>query len=530
METDAGSEDSIEMPHQMPAGAPGPVGSPVGWDQWIAFFGDHLNFAKPAELPSEPLHVMTLCSGSDAPIYCLEKLFGPEAIVHTVSCDRDSRCREFIFENFRPRHLFDDVSFINRPAGRCYICGGMCRSWKQERCDIIIAGFPCTPFSDMNTKRWDPSYDPWSEESAQPFLRIREFLDQGKGSTDLPSVCILENVSGCVHRDKHGNAPVDFIMNGTIGGKKYGLTYLSKYYVFQSPMVDCKRFGLPIRRKRLFWILLKKDTFSDRQALDFGQNLQNFDRAGMSMPMAPIVSLDLFATDHLIKQGKYNVPLSDMAMQRSNEFRQAHGLPMFGNEGAHPYSQDQANQAALGEFTLRELDVLDCMLLYCEKKLGGIPNWFAIDVSQSVTPRTTLLLLLLALRGPPFGGSAAASSPVGSGGRSSRPLERISGPSQQMRLLEDRMRLWPVGSVNLNSLPTPCTKAKIVFNGRLVTQTGMMNCLGWNQGEYEFPDGFTVSDARRLVGNIISPPVLGGVLMAIFGALPVGALDCRMAK
>ena len=92
------------------------------------------------------------------------------------------------------------------------------------------------------------------------------------------------------------------------------------------------------------------------------------------------------------------------------------------------------------------------------------------------------------------------------------------------------MRLWPVGSVNFKSLPTPCTGFRIVLNGRLVTQTGMMNSLAWKEGSYEFPDNFSVAEARRLVGNIISPPVIGGILMAIFGAMPVGALDCRTAK
>ena len=116
--------------------------------------------------PTTPAKIFTLCAGTDGPVKSLEEIFGTEHVDHFASCDIDDGCLSFVQANFAPRHFYRDVKSLLEPNAWCEICQGPCDAFAQECADILVAGFPCQPYSVLNQSRWLPNYEPLKAEQA----------------------------------------------------------------------------------------------------------------------------------------------------------------------------------------------------------------------------------------------------------------------------------------------------------------------------------------------------------------------------
>lgn len=67
---------------------------------------------------------------------------------------------------------------------------------------------------------------------------------------------------GLLQKNKHGVAPVDFIMYGKIRGVEYGLSFLRRYHVIPPQVLSSKNFALPMVRKRVFIVLRLREVMT----------------------------------------------------------------------------------------------------------------------------------------------------------------------------------------------------------------------------------------------------------------------------
>ena len=87
---------------------------------------------------------------------------------------------------------------------------------------------------------------------------------------------------------------------------------------------------------------------------------------------------------------------------------------------------------------------------------------------------------------------------------------------------------WRVGG-----LPAPTTSSKFFYQGSELSAREVLTCLGWPTTTQAgvatpvFPPELTKTQIMTLIGNIIAPPMIGGILLGVFGAIKVGSIDLR---
>ena len=203
--------------------------------------------------------VASFCSGTESPIKALQ-LIAPNRLQHVVSVECDANCQSFIMDNVEPEHFHEKVADAFLPRAKCLICEDWCSYLALTEFDVLVAGFPCQPFSHLNSKRFDPSYKPFQTKEAQVFFHISRYLNE---SEHAPKVVILENVGGLLQKSKKAPAPIEFVKNGFLleNGRKvfYGLSYLKRYILLEPMIVESSTFALPMIRTRVFLVLVRKD-------------------------------------------------------------------------------------------------------------------------------------------------------------------------------------------------------------------------------------------------------------------------------
>ncbi|OJJ67326.1 hypothetical protein ASPBRDRAFT_186565 [Aspergillus brasiliensis CBS 101740] len=180
-------------------------------------FGDAL-----AHLGSRPLRIATVCSGTESPILALEMVQKhlrenfdiAFEIRHLFSAEIDPVKQAYIERNFRPPRLFRDVRELkNRVAQTAY--GSLEKIPKHP--DILVAGFSCVDFSNLNNKRKTLSD---KGESGGTFWAIVRYAKAYR-----PPLVVLENVKSAPwkkikeHWDKIGY----FAMHIDVDTKAYYL-------------------------------------------------------------------------------------------------------------------------------------------------------------------------------------------------------------------------------------------------------------------------------------------------------------------
>ncbi|MGB3238142.1 MAG: DNA (cytosine-5-)-methyltransferase [Geitlerinemataceae cyanobacterium] len=132
------------------------------------------------------------------------------------SCEINSKCREVYQENFNDLP-FDDIQKIDPKI--------------LEDFKILVAGFPCQPFSICGKKRG------FEDTRGTLFFEICRII-----KAKQPKIIILENVKYLIHHDR-GNTLK------TIFSSLEDLGYRVNYQILNS-----KDFGLPQHRERIFII------------------------------------------------------------------------------------------------------------------------------------------------------------------------------------------------------------------------------------------------------------------------------------
>ena len=154
-----------------------------------------------------PLQLVTGCSGAEAPHFAMQQLVGHDGFEQLWGAEINENPRRFILKNVACKHLFEDICFIMDGGGRCARHGGSC-SVPQGPVDIFVGGFPCTPYSFCNPKRFKRNC--FTEPAAKPFFEMRKFIAERR-----PRLVLLENVRGLLAPNPEtDHPPIDFILRG----------------------------------------------------------------------------------------------------------------------------------------------------------------------------------------------------------------------------------------------------------------------------------------------------------------------------
>ena len=175
-------------------------------------------------LPPRPITLGTDCSGADAPVFGLRAL--GVAHRHLFACDSAEHARTFISHNTAPAGpLYHDI--VRRPHT------------ELPAHDMYVAGFSCKPFSRLHHgTRF------FKEREAATFAAVLSTL-----RCCTPTLAILENVVG-----------IQRVMPRILSR----LRQLKVYDVYTHKVCPTE-FGEPVRRPRVYFILVHKD----RARLDY---------------------------------------------------------------------------------------------------------------------------------------------------------------------------------------------------------------------------------------------------------------------
>jgi DNA (cytosine-5)-methyltransferase 1 len=139
------------------------------------------------------------------------------------SCEINSKCREVYTKNFG-EVPFADISNIN-PADLADF-------------DILVAGFPCQPFSICGKKLG------FEDNRGTLFFAICKII-----KIKQPKVIVLENVKHLIHHDKGNTLKIIITSLKDLG---YSVNY---------KMLNAKDFGIPQNRERIFIVATQSKSF-----------------------------------------------------------------------------------------------------------------------------------------------------------------------------------------------------------------------------------------------------------------------------
>ena len=234
-----------------------------GWHSadWAQRLKDLLSVRM--DFTGRPLRLATGCSGAEAPHFALQQLVGHEGFEQLWGSEINENPRRFILKNCSCQHLFEDVCYIMEGGGRCARHGGHC-SVPAGEVDIFVGGFPCTPYSFCNPKRFKRNC--FTEPAAVPFFEMRKFIAERR-----PRLVILENVRGLLAPNPEtDHPPIDFILRGknpenaedcyqgTAPNADWGLSLIEGYGLRWDVLYSCD-WGLPQSRPRVYIVMVRDD-------------------------------------------------------------------------------------------------------------------------------------------------------------------------------------------------------------------------------------------------------------------------------
>ena len=449
-DTDDGADPESERSHS------GVFAESPQW-RWPRHCAKVLDMPFPLPEVQRPLTVVSLCAGTDAPVLGLQMALGSHNVEHLCSVEKCQAARRFIQVNFRPRHMRRSITDFRAASGMCDVCGMECNGANQHTpADMMIAGFPCPPFSILNPNRFNQNHN--GLRQSHTFMEIVSYLHS---SLSPPMIVILENVWGTMMKGGAGKhrRPIDGILSQ--------LDALENYLV--SPVLTATGlvFGLPVRRRRILILLLRSDIadqgMMNKIACDWGLiTAQPLPLCRMTDFLSDVDD-DLEDIDQMQKRRRTGpVPITHNAKCQSMQMRREHGLPKFGSSLGHPWSRN-ASDAQLAQLSLREMETMDLATLRIQKDFDGqVPQDFICDVSQSIN----------------------------------RQVWRASG-----------------------TLPNPSTGSNFWISTRAVQPREVFRMLGWPAGTPVLPTDISAGDARTMIGNMLAPPLPGALAMCVLANL-----------
>ncbi|ODH45084.1 hypothetical protein ACO22_00379 [Paracoccidioides brasiliensis] len=214
---------------------------------------------------SRELRVATMCSGTEAPLLALEmvidsfkRIFGKTLNIHHLfSAEIDPFKQSYIQRNFSPDIIFRDVNELI--ADDATTAFGSLRKVPADL-DLLIVGFSCVDFSNMNLHR--KTLDEMGE-SGHTFYGVLRYIQRCR-----PPMVILENVCG---------APWNHIKDA----------FKEMDYHAYHVKVDTKNYYLPQTRERGYMLCIDQTTLvtpapEDSKPSAFAKMMKNFERPASS--------------------------------------------------------------------------------------------------------------------------------------------------------------------------------------------------------------------------------------------------------
>ena len=128
------------------------------------------------------IRVATVCSGTEAPIIAMQ-LMGLD-IDHVMSCEIEVFKQAYIYRNFLPKVLFNDVRDLGGEWAED--AWGVRREVPRDRIDLLVAGTSCVDFSGLNNKKKKLSD---GGQSGETFRGMMEWVRVSR-----PKIVLFENV------------------------------------------------------------------------------------------------------------------------------------------------------------------------------------------------------------------------------------------------------------------------------------------------------------------------------------------------
>lgn len=159
------------------------------------------------------------------------------------SSEWDEKCQDTYEQNFGDRPHGDITEIVKNNLS------------KIPNHDVLMAGFPCQPFSNAGLKKG------FGDTRGTLFYDIAKILEAKK-----PKVFMLENVKGLKSNNKGNTLKVILkVLREDLG-----------YYVPDPKILNSKDFGLPQNRERIFIIgFRKKNNFSFPEPLNIKTKVSN---------------------------------------------------------------------------------------------------------------------------------------------------------------------------------------------------------------------------------------------------------------
>jgi DNA (cytosine-5)-methyltransferase 1 len=151
--------------------------------------------------------------------------FRSEGFDTRLLCDVDRMCREVLCKRFPESECVSDIRNIR----------------KLPRIDIVLAGFPCQPYSQVGLANG------WLEGKTE----IDELFRLISNAKPVPKYIVLENVPFIVHLDR-GSA----LRSITRRFERLGYSWAYR-------VLDTLQFGLPQRRRRWYFVASTNGDASD---------------------------------------------------------------------------------------------------------------------------------------------------------------------------------------------------------------------------------------------------------------------------
>ncbi|KAI5294006.1 hypothetical protein KEM52_004868 [Ascosphaera acerosa] len=230
-------------------------------------------------LQARELKVATMFSGTESPLLALDMLktslqrvFGRTfKLHHMFSAEIEPFKQSYIQRNFSPELIFRDVNEL--VAEKAITAFGSEREVPTD-IDLLVIGFPCVDFSNLNLHKKDIE---GQGESGHTFFGVMRYCTRAK-----PPLIVVENVC---------SAPWDKLV-----------TYWERigYTAFHTK-VDTKNYYLPQTRERGYMICVYTDILKDRKRrtadgptlTQFSKMMKAFERPASS----PITHFMLKETD-----------------------------------------------------------------------------------------------------------------------------------------------------------------------------------------------------------------------------------------
>eukprot|EP00439_Symbiodinium_sp_Y106_P082210 s128_g21.t1 len=205
-----------------------------------------------------------------APHFAMRQLVGHKGFEQLFGSEINENPRRFILRNCNTKHLFEDVCYVMQGSGACARHGGRCNVPDGE-VDIFVGGFPCTPYSFCNPKRFKRNC--FTEPAAVPFFEMRKFIAERR-----PRLVILENVKGLLAPNPETeHPPIDFILRGrnpesqedcyqgTEPNADWGLSLIEGYGL-RWDILYSYDWGLPQSRPRVYIVMVREDAGGQKAA------------------------------------------------------------------------------------------------------------------------------------------------------------------------------------------------------------------------------------------------------------------------